>query len=105
MGGGESGWIAPDLRDTNVVYAGSYGNLITRFDARHAACSATSIRGRIIRWDIAAADLKYRFQWSFPIIISPHDPTVIYAGANVMFKIDRRRPILDADFGRSDAQR
>ena len=34
VGGGESGWIAPDLRDTNVVYAGSYGNLITRFDAR-----------------------------------------------------------------------
>ena len=34
VGGGESGWIAPDLRDTNIVYAGSYGNLITRFDAR-----------------------------------------------------------------------
>ena len=33
-----------------------------------------------------ASDLKYRFQWSFPIVISPHDPTVIYAGANVMFK-------------------
>jgi len=33
-----------------------------------------------------AADLKYRFQWSFPIIISPHDPKVIYAGANVLFK-------------------
>lgn len=33
VGGGESGWIAPDLRNTNVVYAGSYGNLITRFDA------------------------------------------------------------------------
>ena len=33
VGGGESGWIAPDPRDSNIVYAGSYGNLITRFDA------------------------------------------------------------------------
>jgi len=85
VGGGESGWIAPDLRDTNVVYAGSYGNLITRFDAR------TGIQRNINPWPDnpmghPASDLKYRFQWSFPIVISPHDPTVIYAGANVMFK-------------------
>ena len=85
MGGGESGWIAPDLRDTNIVYAGSYGNLITRFDAR------TGIQRNINPWPDnpmghPASDLKYRFQWSFPIVISPHDPTVIYAGANVMFK-------------------
>ncbi|HML18031.1 MAG TPA: hypothetical protein VK419_13460, partial [Bryobacteraceae bacterium] len=85
VGGGESGWIAPDLRDTNVVYAGSYGNLITRFDAR------TGIQRNINPWPDnpmghAASDLKYRFQWSFPIVISPHDPTVIYAGANVMFR-------------------
>ncbi len=85
VGGGESGWIAPDLRDTNVVYAGSYGNLITRFDAK------TGIQRNINPWPDnpmghPASDLKYRFQWSFPIVISPHDPTVIYAGANVMFK-------------------
>ena len=49
VGGGESGWIAPDLRDTDIVYAGSYGNLITRFDARTGLC-AISIRGPTIRW-------------------------------------------------------
>jgi photosystem II stability/assembly factor-like uncharacterized protein len=85
VGGGESGWIAPDLRDTTVVYAGSYGNLITRFDTK------TGIQRNINPWPDnpmghPASDLKYRFQWSFPIVISPHDPTVIYAGANVMFK-------------------
>ena len=85
VGGGESGWIAPDLRDSRVVYAGSYGNLITRFDA------ATGVQRNINPWPDnpmghGAVDLKYRFQWSFPIVISPHDPTVIYAGANVLFK-------------------
>jgi photosystem II stability/assembly factor-like uncharacterized protein len=85
VGGGESGWIAPDPRDSNVVYAGSYGNLITRFDA------FTGVQRNINPWPDnpmghPAADLKYRFQWSFPIVISPHDPKVIYAGANVLFK-------------------
>jgi photosystem II stability/assembly factor-like uncharacterized protein len=85
VGGGESGWIAPDPRNTNIVYAGSYGNLITRYDA------STGVLRNINPWPDnpmghAAADLKYRFQWSFPLLISPHDPTVIYAGANVLFK-------------------
>jgi photosystem II stability/assembly factor-like uncharacterized protein len=85
VGGGESGWIAPDPRDSNIVYAGSYGNLITRFD------TFTGVQRNINPWPDnpmghPAADLKYRFQWSFPIIISPHDPKVIYAGANVLFK-------------------
>jgi photosystem II stability/assembly factor-like uncharacterized protein len=85
VGGGESGWIAPDPRDSNVVYAGSYGNLITRFDAK------TGVERNINPWPDnpmghPAADLKYRFQWSFPIVISPHDPKVIYAGANVLFR-------------------
>ena len=104
VGGGESGWIAPDPRDSHVVYAGSYGNLITRFDAR------TGTQRNINPWPDnpmghPASDLKYRFQWSFPIVISPHDPTLIYAGANVMFKIHRRRPKLDAHFEGPDAQR
>jgi len=85
VGGGESGWIAPDPRDSQIVYAGSYGNLITRFDAHSGTLS------NVNPWPDnpmghPASDLKYRFQWSFPIIISPHDPNTIYAGANVMFK-------------------
>ena len=34
VGGGESGHIAVDARDTNIVYAGSYGGTITRYDHR-----------------------------------------------------------------------
>ena len=33
-----------------------------------------------------SADLRYRMQWTTPIAISPHDPNVLYAGANVLFK-------------------
>jgi photosystem II stability/assembly factor-like uncharacterized protein len=85
VGGGESGWIAPDPRDSEIVYAGSYGNLITRQD-KH-----TGQMRNINPWPdnpmgYGAETLKYRFQWSFPIAFSPHDPKVLYAGANVIMK-------------------
>ncbi len=34
VGGGESGWIAVDPKDPNIVYAGEYGGIITRYDHR-----------------------------------------------------------------------
>jgi photosystem II stability/assembly factor-like uncharacterized protein len=85
VGGGESGWIAPDPRDSEIVYAGSYGNLITRQDHR------TGQMRNINPWPdnpmgYGADALKYRFQWSFPIVFSPHDPKVLYAGGNVLMK-------------------
>jgi photosystem II stability/assembly factor-like uncharacterized protein len=85
VGGGESGWIAPDPRNSEVVYAGSYGNLITRQDHR------TGQMRNINAWPdnpmgYGADTLKYRFQWSFPIEFSPHDPKTLYIGSNVLMK-------------------
>jgi hypothetical protein len=85
VGGGESGWIAPDPRDSQIVYAGSYGNLITRQD-RH-----TGQTRNINPWPdnpmgYGADSLQYRFQWSFPILFSPHDPKTLYIGGNVLMK-------------------
>ena len=85
VGGGESGWIAPSPKDSQIVYAGSYGGLITRQDHR------TGQERNVNPWPEnpmgwGAGELKYRFQWNFPIIFSPHDPNTLYAGANVLFK-------------------
>src|SRR5207247_1204779 len=33
-----------------------------------------------------AGEGKYRFQWTAPLLISPHDAHVLYTGANVLFK-------------------
>jgi photosystem II stability/assembly factor-like uncharacterized protein len=85
VGGGESGYIAPDPRDPEIIYAGSYGGLLTRLN-RHTG--QTQLVNPYPRNPMghAAADLKYRFQWTYPIVISPHDPNTIYAAANVLFK-------------------
>lgn len=85
VGGGESGYIAPDPRDYNIVYAGDNGAVLTRFDKRTEQAQDVS------PWPLdtsgnGAANLEHRFQWTYPIVISPNDPNEIYAGAEVVFK-------------------
>ncbi|HEX9369060.1 MAG TPA: hypothetical protein VF921_20690 [Vicinamibacterales bacterium] len=77
VGGGESGYIAPDPRDTDVFYAGSYGGLLTRVNRR------TNEQRAINVWPDnpmghASGDMTERFQWTFPIVIAPTDPKTIY---------------------------
>ncbi|HLW53338.1 MAG TPA: glycosyl hydrolase [Candidatus Angelobacter sp.] len=85
VGGGESGYIAPDPRDPEIVYAGSYGGEITRYNHH------TGEQMNVTPWPVnpigsAAADQKYRFQWTEPIVFSPHDPHVLYFAAQVLFQ-------------------
>jgi photosystem II stability/assembly factor-like uncharacterized protein len=85
VGGGESGYVVPDFEDPNIVYAGAYWGLLTRFDRR------TGIARNITVWPDypggrTGADQKYRFQWTFPIAESPADPAALYVGGNVVFK-------------------
>ena len=77
VAGGESGYIAPDPENPNVTYGGSYGGYLNKFN------DYTNQSDRIDVWPnnpmgAAAKDIRYRFQWTFPIYISPHDPDVIY---------------------------
>ena len=85
VGGGESGYIAVRPDNPDIVFAGSNGSTMTRFNAR------TGQRQVVTPWPeevsgYAAADLRYRFQWTFPIVLSPHDPNILYCGANVVFR-------------------
>ncbi|MFN2510120.1 MAG: WD40/YVTN/BNR-like repeat-containing protein [Pyrinomonadaceae bacterium] len=85
VGGGESGWIAPSPKDSSIVFAGSYGGLLTRYDHKTGALRDVSPYPNNPMG--AGADvLKYRFQWNFPILFSPHDPNTLYAAGNVLFK-------------------
>jgi photosystem II stability/assembly factor-like uncharacterized protein len=85
VGGGESGWIAPHPRNSTIVFAGSYGGLLTRYDHR------TGQSRNVTVWPdnpmgAGVEAMKYRFQWNFPIVFSPHDPNLLYAASNVLFK-------------------
>jgi photosystem II stability/assembly factor-like uncharacterized protein len=85
VGGGESGWIAPSPKDSQIVFAGSYGGLTTRYDRRTG--QSRDINPYPNNPMGSGADvLKYRFQWNFPIVFSPHDANSVYLAANVLFK-------------------
>src|SRR5207248_6124040 len=75
VGGGETGFTAPAPNDPNVVYAGEYGGYLSRFDFRTRQARNVSVypfnpSGH------GAEDARYRFQWTAPVLISPHDPKV-----------------------------
>jgi len=85
VGGGESGWIAPSPKDSEIIFAGSYDGLITRYDHHTGQLrDVNPYPNNPMGW--GAGDIKYRFQWNFPIVFSPHDSNTLYAGANVLFK-------------------
>ena len=85
VGGGESGFATPDPEDPNIVWstasgAGAAGGIVTRYDERarqfrQLEVWPESTRGR------PAEDLRYRFQWVFPLLISPHDRNTVYVGS------------------------
>jgi photosystem II stability/assembly factor-like uncharacterized protein len=85
VGGGEAGWVVSDPADPNIVYAGEYLGYLSRYDDRTGASRNVS------PWPEnpsghGGEDMRYRFQWTAPIAASPHDPKVIYYGANVIFR-------------------
>jgi photosystem II stability/assembly factor-like uncharacterized protein len=82
--GGESGYIVADPLNNEVVYGGSYGGLISRFDHKTGENRVVNV------WPDnpmgAGADVqKYRFQWNHPIFFSPHNPKKLYTAGNHLF--------------------
>lgn len=85
VGGGEAGYAVADPSDPDVVWAGEYMGVITRWDGRTQQAPNVGIdpddgSGK------GAVEGRYRFQWTAPIVISPHDPGTVYHAANVLFR-------------------
>jgi photosystem II stability/assembly factor-like uncharacterized protein len=104
VGGGESGHIAPRHDNPNIVYAGSYGGLITRWDYRTRQTRIiTAWPENPMGW--GAGDLKYRYQWTAPIVVSRFDSDVLYHAAQVIFKTTNEGQswkIISPDLTRND---
>ncbi|MCB1607796.1 MAG: hypothetical protein KDI71_12550 [Xanthomonadales bacterium] len=84
-GGGEAGDFKYDRGLPGVAYAGEYSGYLSRTDEATGQSRAISAwPANAIGW--AAADLKYRFQWTAPIETSAHDPAVLYHGSQVLFR-------------------
>jgi photosystem II stability/assembly factor-like uncharacterized protein len=83
-GGGECGFVLPDPRDAQIIVSDSE-NSISRYD-RH-----TQQAQDISAWPVdnsghPASELAHRFNWTSPMLRSPHDPDAIYVGSEVVWK-------------------
>lgn len=84
-GGGEAGYIVPYLPDPNIVFATDYHAQATRFDKRTGEVKDIAILPELTD-GAGAAILDHRFQWTAPLIASPHDPNTLYYGGERVFK-------------------
>jgi photosystem II stability/assembly factor-like uncharacterized protein len=80
IGGCESGFGIPDTVDNVTVWSGCYDGGLEVYDAR------TNHARNVRVWPEAGygwrpADMKYRWNWTFPIMISPHDHKRVYVGS------------------------
>jgi photosystem II stability/assembly factor-like uncharacterized protein len=104
VGGGETGFTVSDPTDPNIVYAGEYGGYISRYDHRTRQARYVGV----YPFNTSGHDpksLKYRFQWTAPILLSPHDHRVLYHAANVLFQskdAGRRWKPIGPDLTRDD---
>jgi photosystem II stability/assembly factor-like uncharacterized protein len=102
--GGESGHIAVDPLDNDVVYGGSYDGFLTRVN--HATAEERNINA----WPDnpmghGAEGAKYRFQWNFPIFFSPHNPKKLYAASqhlHVSYNAGESWELVSPDLTRND---
>lgn len=83
--GGESGHVVARTDNPDIVYGGSYSGYLIRYDHANGDVRAINVwPDDPMGW--GAAELKYRFNWNFPILVSPNDPDTLYAAGNVLFK-------------------
>ncbi len=91
VGSSESGHIAVRPDDPNIVYSGAVGSapggggVLLRYDHGTGQTRIVTVWPELYGgW--GAKDLKYRFQWTFPILFCPHDPNVLYCAGNMLFR-------------------
>jgi photosystem II stability/assembly factor-like uncharacterized protein len=93
VAGGESGWATPDPVDANLIWssasgAGSVGGIVAIYEENRRQARNVEV------WPDQAngvpANLRYRFNWTMPLTMSPHDRNVVYVGSQHVHRTANR---------------
>lgn len=105
--GGESGHIVAKPDDPDIVVGGSYGGYLRIRNHKTGIDRAIDVwPDNPMGW--GAADLRYRFQWNFPIAFSMHDPDILMVAADRLFRSDdmgQSWDVISPDLTRNDKSR
>ena len=91
-GGGESGYIGVKPDDPDLVVASgpigprAFNDRMHLYNHRTGQRREITVWPELYGWALGAVDLKYRFQWTFPIFFSRHDPNTLYVSGNRVFR-------------------
>lgn len=85
VGGGEAGHIAIRSDDPDIIFAGDHQGLLTRHDRRTGQSRVINVWPDAMS-GLNAGSVKYRFNWTSPTALSPHDPNVLYTCAQYVFR-------------------
>ena len=108
VGGGESGYVAVRADDPDIVFSGQFNGYLTRFDVRTGQARNIEVWPEAQGWGTGASTVRHRFTWSHPVVLSPHDPGVLYtAGERVFRSTDEGTTwtAISPDLTRSDVDR
>ncbi|HUY60359.1 MAG TPA: glycosyl hydrolase, partial [Candidatus Dormibacteraeota bacterium] len=113
VGHSESGFIAVDPRDDDIVYSGAVGSSggggapLLRYDHRTRESALVTVWPE---WTYAEdpSGWRHRFAWTYPIVLSRHDPAVLYAAGECVFRsLDEGRSwaVISPDLSRNDPEK
>ncbi|MCI0896497.1 MAG: glycosyl hydrolase, partial [Chloroflexi bacterium] len=91
VGNSESGYIAVHPKNPNVIFSGAVGSSpggggnLLRYDHDTGQVRIVTVWPELLTGR-GAKEMKYRFQWTYPIQFSPHDPGVLYVAGNMVFR-------------------
>jgi hypothetical protein len=113
-GGGESGYIAVKHDDPNIVVGSGpqnrrvFNHYMTAYDHRTRQTRDVTVWPELYGWGEGAESLKYRFQWTFPIVFSRHRTNVLYACSNHVHRstdVGGSWEVISPDLTRNDPSR
>ncbi len=113
-GGGESGYIAIKPDDQDIVVASgpigqrAYIDLMTLYNHRTGQKWIITVWPELYGWGVGAERHKYRFQWTFPIMFSQHDPDQLYVCSQHLHgsrDLGKSFDVLSPDLTRNDPEK
>ncbi|MGH2598534.1 MAG: WD40/YVTN/BNR-like repeat-containing protein, partial [Dehalococcoidia bacterium] len=91
VGHSESGHIQVRPDNPDIIYSGAIGSSpggggsLLRYDHGTRQTQIITVWPEVTS-GLGAGAAKYRFQWTYPILISPHDPNTLYVTGNQVFR-------------------
>ena len=94
VGGGESGFAVPDPVNPDVIWSsasgiGAVGGIVVRYEESKRQFRRVEVWPEsTVGWE--ADEVKYRFQWTFPVHVSTHDPETVYVTSQSVHRTTNR---------------